>query len=177
MKPNELHELVHLPFIIKPEEINKRIAQFRVLLDKASVSDVTRQNESGETILHLMAVTPALVELAKEVIKKYPQLVSIRNNVGIYPIHTAILNENRELLEFLLSIDGPRTDTRGRSIIHHAVDASPEILELCCNAAPELIGETDGDGYTALERARDSGDTAAQQLLSSKIRLSPEKRT
>ncbi len=174
MKPNVLHDLLRLPLIIEQGELAKQIAEFRRLFNEASESDVISQDTSGETILHLMAKNPVFIELSKEVIKKYPQLLSIRNHVGIYPIHTAILNQNSKQLEFLLSIDGPRTDTRDRTIIHHGVNASPEILDLCCNAAPELISEVDGEGYTALERAIESGNTAAQRILLTKARPSQD---
>lgn len=78
----------------------------------------TLQDSAGNTILHNLVEVPGFDEIVCDLLHSHPEMALISNNVGLYPIHTAILNQQTVAVHALLAIQGvlDLKDGRGRPL-------------------------------------------------------------
>ncbi len=111
------------------------------VLNTAAPGHLTHQDTSGNTVFHLMAASDFTKLLAKA-IDQEPSGLSINNNTTKYPIHTAILNGQLEIVDLLLKNPGviQLTDYKGRNALHYAAQYASEdiILQRCCQAVTDI---------------------------------------
>lgn len=136
-------------------------------LVQAGTMPLSHQDVSGETVFHLMAAH-GFTELLIKYTQNDPSGLFISNNFAKYPIHTAILNNQPELVAYLLKIPSMPsvTDSRKQCALHCAAKyGSKEMLLLCLKATPDL-NVTDGEGKTALTLAIEMNNQEAIEVLS-----------
>ncbi len=109
-------------------------------LNGAAPGLLTQQDNSGETVFHLMAAYGFNALLTTE-IARVPQAVFIRNNYTQYPIHTAILNNRYEIARVLLNIPtvATLTDASHRAALHYAAQyGTQDMVRLCCSTSDDI---------------------------------------
>lgn len=147
-------------FLIKQKE-----ATFKVLFEYNQDSIAHKDNE-GNTAVHGLAAG-GFDALLNEVLHHNQTCAFYHNNHMRYPIHSAILNNNLGAATLLFSIDKVNTlkDAQMRTALHYAARYSAQdMLAICCLAASD-INQTDTEGKTALELAREAGIEENVQFL------------
>ena len=145
--------------------IGKKAWIFRKL-NTAEPSLLEHQDDSGDTVFHLMAVS-GFKRVLIECLKTAPQAVFISNNRMRYPIHAAILNNQADIVDVLLSIPDIAllTDASGQCALHYAARyGSPTIVKQCCEATPN-INCLDNENRTPLMLAISSQHIDAAKIL------------
>uniref|UniRef100_A0A6N2LYS0 Uncharacterized protein n=1 Tax=Salix viminalis TaxID=40686 RepID=A0A6N2LYS0_SALVM len=66
---------------------------------------ITRRNSQNDTVLHLAARRGKHSDIIKSLAQSNPSLMRKTNTKGNTPLHDAVINGNRELAKFLVSID------------------------------------------------------------------------
>lgn len=154
-----------LPLIHPDTLMNQKEKIFKLLWKKAPESLLER-NESGETVLHLMA-EQGYATLMSEVLTKYPNLIQVPNNHSHFPIHTAILNQQMGCVSLLLKHQdvSEQQDNQGRTALHYSARyGSDTLVNTCCNAITN-IDPLDCNERTPLMLAAESGNIPAISIL------------
>ncbi len=129
-----------LPCLFDYELVEKKEHIFNLLTEKEPIL-WSLEDEGGDTLLHQIAAQ-GFINLANLVIEKHPHLVEEQNKKNsLFPIHTAILNNNTEVVAALLAIPGVAhlSDKNGRTALHYAACYADEsIVELCIAAVQDL---------------------------------------
>lgn len=136
------------------------------LLINAAPKCLARQNKSGDTVLHLMAAN-GFTRLLANVIKQQPQALCISNNRTLYPIHTAVLNRQYEIIDLLLKnpLVVAQVDSQQRNALHFAAQyGGQDILQRCCDVFTN-IDILDGEHNTPLMLATQANNTESINTL------------
>ena len=128
--------------------------------------DVYDKDSDGCTILHkaCKACTNGKLTHIKHLVQNYPALLTMRNNVGMAPLHYAGCAGSVELLEYLISFqcDVLDTDSGGLTILHHACKENkltlvkhifenyPALLTVIANKGVKLIHTAGRSGSVEL---------------------------
>ncbi len=145
--------------------IGKKAWIFTTLNTKAP-GLLEHQDSSGDTVFHLMAVH-GFKRLLTEYMVIVPKALFISNNRMRYPIHTAILNNQPDIVELLLSVPDMAmlADAKGQGALHYAARyGSPAIVKQCCDATRE-INCIDNANRTPLMLAISSQNIEAAKIL------------
>lgn len=139
--------------LILPIRHNEQLRQSKIaifnLLNDNELQILSHQDESGNTVVHQMAVQ-GFDYLLTEILKTHSSLADIKNNHTHYPIHTAILNDNFKCVHVLIGIKNADTltDSNGWTPLHYAARyANTDILKECYQASNnknprDLMGRT-----------------------------------
>ena len=144
---------------------NNKEAIFRRLF-AANPETVAHKDALGDTVFHAMA-SHGYTQLLTDLISTDTRGAFYHNNAIQYPIHTAILNNNADIVKLLLTIDQVATlhDSQNRVAIHYAaMYGSKEIIQLCCDATHDLVIH-DTEGKTPLMLAMEAENHEAIEVL------------
>jgi uncharacterized protein len=160
-----IHSALFVPMLHEDNLIERKIDIFKQL-QKSAPNSVLKKDGSDTTVMHLMA-SQGFSSLLDDLMKSNPGLISIPNNLGHYPIHTAILNDKKACVELLLSNDAvsSQKDSKKRTPLHYAGRyANKEMVILCAKKAKD-IDARDYQGHTPLMLAVLAGNLQAVQAL------------
>ncbi len=151
--------------------IENKEAIFREL-DTLTPDLMARKDNSGDTVLHLMACAAmgshVFSALCAELLSRDAHPQQYANHQTHYPIHTAILNNKIAIIESLLKVDGVArlTDAEGKVALHYAAqyDAPQTVLEQCIAATPD-INCRDRSRRTPLMVAAEAKNISAMDAL------------
>ncbi len=143
-KPNQNNQTPMFSALLIPMNHDEAFMRKKELifqaLNVAAPGLLTHQDNSGETVFHLMAAYGFNALLTTE-IAHVPQAAFIRNNYTQYPIHTAILNNRYEIARVLLNIPtvATLTDANHRAPLHYAAQyGTQDMVELCCSTSHNI---------------------------------------
>jgi ankyrin repeat protein len=128
-----------------------------------------QHDRDGNTALHQMA-SHGFEQIIEQVLCLNPRLAFLKNNASLYPVHTAILNQQSGSLKQLLKIDGVATlsDSKERVPLHYAARyGTPDMVDQCCLATRD-IDITDKADKTPLIWAAETGNQDALEFLLAK---------
>ncbi len=154
-----------MPVLYESDLKENKIKMFKLLKDKLPGS-VKRQDNNGDTVLHLMAAH-GFSDLMVELLRSNAELVYINNQHRHYPVHTAILNNQAECVHLLLQQKDVVTlaDSNGWVALHYAARYSgKDIVALCCDATQNL-NYLDESGRTPIMLAAEVANIAAMEAL------------
>lgn len=185
--------IVFLDQLNNPDIKKQKIAIFRLFIQQLkdlyqknrhqAVEFFMCQDVSGNNFMHYIAAYnfyQLFEELLNDIswIKKAlvgnDGLIFQPNNFLHYPIHAAILNNQQEIIERLLSLPNVAllTDARGQTPLHYAAKfATKNIVEICCNVFKDIeeresyINCLDGDDKTPLMLATEVNNIKAIEVL------------
>ncbi len=154
-----------LPWDSDDALMRKKEAIFNVLIS-ADPTLWLQKDISGDTVLHQMA-SAAYTELVSKAIAKAPQLLFICNHAQYYPIHTAILNQQSDIVELLLKIKGVESleAPRKKSLLHFSVTYGTNNIVKHCIKACSNINVRDMEGNTPLLTAAIAGNIDFLDIL------------
>jgi ankyrin repeat protein len=165
-----LFSVLKLPISATPDQILDREEIFWLLWSNTSPDIRLGLDESGGTVLHLIAAH-GFDRLAYKILEEEPQLSSIarRFHNQDYPIHTALLNGQYTVAKVLFDLDSQTSNylnAHEQLPLHVAAQCgSKAIWMLCCDRINgDDINQVDIDGHTALA------------LLSGRFTLTAEER-
>lgn len=142
-----------------------KIAIFRLLRDKGT-QPLNHRDDSGNTILHQMVLSD-FIDLIQETLATEPSLAAIKNNHTLYPIHTAILNNQIQSVALLLQVkEGANlADKNGWTALHYAaIHAQQPLLKECCKFYTN-VDVLDHQKRTPLMLAAEYENLAALKIL------------
>ena len=127
---------------------------------------LTQHDKDGNTTLHQMAAH-GFVQIMEQVLNTNPTLAFLKNNAGLYPVHTAILNQQSGALNQLLKIEGvaAQGDSKNRAPLHYAARYGTMEMVKACYLATKDIDITDHADKTPLIWAAQAGNQDALELL------------
>ena len=136
------------------------------LLRPYSPNILTERNESGDNLLHSMAVY-GYTNLVQEILANVPALASIPNNSTHYPIHAAILNAQHDCAKYLISVEkvGQLVDVKGRNALHYAAKYGDQDMVQICVKSTIGINSVDKRLQTPLILATRANNTEAMKTL------------
>lgn len=105
-----------------------------ILLPLTPDAYTTRDN-AGNNILHNLVEARGFDAIVQDVLQSHPKVAFTPNNAGLYPIHTAILNQQSKAVKALLAIDGVSSlkDGRNRPLsfyMHPSKDGSSDLNDI-----------------------------------------------
>lgn len=145
-----LFSALMLPMDHDEEMIRNKESIYRILSQDIKDS-LTQRNESGDTLLHMMAVY-GYAKLIQDILPKAKVLASTPNHLTHYPIHAAVLNAQHECAKCLIAVEGVEhlTDAKGRNALHYAAKyGDKEMVQICMNS-PIAIDSVDERDQTPL---------------------------
>ncbi|KAG5545368.1 hypothetical protein RHGRI_017743 [Rhododendron griersonianum] len=151
----------------------KRVDLVHELLKMVSVDQLdklTLQNNVGNTILHEASTSDKLVQAAKEMLIKAPELLNIRNDFDVTPLYRSVEFGRMNMFKFLDDLirrQKQTTDQEGDleadpevyyrrnskvTVLHTAVAiGSFDLALFIATRYKHLVDEQDNDGMTALQ--------------------------
>ncbi|KAL0315846.1 UNVERIFIED_CONTAM: hypothetical protein Sradi_5462800 [Sesamum radiatum] len=123
---------------------------------------IAAKDENGSTAL-AFAATVGNVEAAAILVNRMPSLLYIQNNYGDFPLQTAALYAQRDMLKYLISVtkddfgENPYAGSAGLRLLLFVIDA--EFLD----TALDLVAK-----YPDLARLKDSYDFSALEKITTK---------
>ena len=165
LKQAPARSALFVPILHDDGVIARKQSIFLTLLE--SHPDVlTEHDKDGNTALHQMA-SHGFVQIMEQVLNTNPTLASLKNNAGLYPVHTAILNQQSGALNLLLNIEGVASqgDSKNRVPLHYAVRYGTLDMVKACYLATKDINITDNADKTPLIWAAEAGNQVALESL------------
>lgn len=161
-----IHSALFVPLCYEDDLLldkKKKIVQSLLSLSPEALS---MQDNDGNTLLHLM-VTDAFDSLIADIVMAGPKLPFIKNSASVYPIHTAILNQQNKAVDALLAINGVAslTDGHGCLPLHYAARYATSDIVKSCGLATKDLNATDGQKRTPLLWAAYAGNEEAFTTL------------
>lgn len=143
-----------------------KIAIFKLLNDKGN-QVLEHQDSNGETVMHRMALH-GFSDLIDETLIRNPRLAFMKNNNTLYPIHTAILNNQEASVSSLLNENSADlADSNGWKPLHFAARQTNSMILEQCLRYPSHLNEPDIQGRTPLMLAAELGNIDAVATLMS----------
>lgn len=142
-----------------------KISCFRKLRERVPLA-LSQRDSSGDTVLQRMAIH-GYSSLMNELLAVSPEISLIPNKRKIYPIHTAILNQEAECVSILLQQKDAEqlSDIKGRGALHYAAYfGTAEIVMRCCDVLKNL-NPLDARGVTPLMLAAEAGNMKTLDAL------------
>ncbi|MCH9756606.1 MAG: ankyrin repeat domain-containing protein [Gammaproteobacteria bacterium] len=166
--PSQLFQALEMTVTDGPEALVKKTAEFKALWMRATPEVRSAQNGAGQTLLHVMVVY-GFEDLIKDVLQEMPKL-ALRHakEKGEYPIHTAILNHEIEVVQLLLEVPGVARlkNNIGQTALHYAARfGSQDMMALCCKMRAGNINEKDRLGKTPLALAKEDNTPDVEAVL------------
>lgn len=160
-----VHRALFVP-MLHDANLLKRKEEIVAMLLALTPEALSMQDQEGDTLLHLLAMQQ-FDHLLAQVLKANSQLAFIKNNNEIFPVHTAILNHQREALDLLLAIEGGDKlgDKQNRLPIHYAALYGDSKMVASCCRNKENINARDDEGKTPLLAAISTDNQAAIKIL------------
>lgn len=164
-----LFQVLELGLDAGPKELRASEAKFRALWEQATPKVRAEKNAQGQTLLHVM-VLYGFHQLVQETLQTMPALAMQHGKQnGDYPIHTAVLNHQLEVVKLLLAVPGVGRlkNTLHQSALHYAARfGSQDMMRVCCESCPTEINQKDRLGKTplALAQAENTPDVEAVLL-------------
>ncbi|XP_058219975.1 protein ACCELERATED CELL DEATH 6-like [Rhododendron vialii] len=124
-------------------------------------------NKAKNTALH-EAVRNRHLRVVEFLIKVYPELAGLVNNVGESPLYFAAREGMLEIVNWILTAAPSSAcgGSDGQTALHAAVvEGHFDVIESLVRAKPQLVKETDHHGRTPLYSAASSGDHRTVQRL------------
>jgi len=167
---NKQHEMpinyvLGLP-VLHDEVLPKSKQSIFINLYNLVPESIKQPSIDGTTVAHQMAVH-GYVDLLSLMLTENPRLVTVADNHGKLPIHSAILNGQAAAAQMLLKGGNAErmVDFEQRNPLHYAAQyGNKEMLELCC-AAVRNIESVDKNGKTPLMLAAYNGNLDAVTFL------------
>lgn len=159
-----IHSALELPIQKDERSIPTKVAIFEYLKNQAP-SVLTSVDSSGDTIAHLMAVN-GFNNLINDLIKDNKDLLFVNNNHSRYPIHTAILNNQLDVVRTLIKVPEMALvkDAEKRTALHYAAKyGNADMVLACCEGGG--INALDTANKTPLITAAEAGNLPAVQAL------------
>jgi uncharacterized protein len=167
---NDYLELPLFSTLIMPPDANNEVRKNKEIiftLLKNQTPDVIKyRDQNRDSILHLMAAF-GFSSLYKELINDIRELAFCKNNQSHYPIHSAIINRNLDIVCLLMDIQDVSlsADGNGRKPLHYAAGyGTSEIVSICC-AKTNDINIRDHYQKTPLMIAVETKNLDAMQVL------------
>lgn len=160
-----LHSALLMPISHDSDLQENKTAIFKLLYAKAP-SLLMHRDASGDTVVQLMAAF-GFSELLAELLQSHTEIAFVSNNHSHYPIHTAILNNQIEIVDMLLKIPGVDSlaDMHGQVALHYAVRyGTKEMVLRCCKDCTDINAEDD-DHQTAWGLACSANNASAMEIL------------
>ncbi|XP_061186225.1 putative ankyrin repeat protein RF_0381 [Saccostrea echinata] len=129
--------------------------------------DPTLQSNSGINILH-MACMNAQLEMCRNIIKHYPDMLNQVSNEGWNAIICAAHGGSTEILELLVKIglDPMHKVNNGRNILHIAcMKSNVAMCRHIINHYPEMLDQVDNNGWNAAICTALEGNVQVLNLL------------
>ncbi|WAR08043.1 ANK1-like protein [Mya arenaria] len=126
------------------------------------------KSECGATLL-MKAAWNGKIEVVKYLCNNYPELKEARDFLGCYCLHYAACGGHNKMIEFLLSegLDTNMVSNEGHNILQVAIyHEKSETVQYLCEAYPELAAARDNVGKTAMDYARQIGNSELIRVLS-----------
>ena len=155
------------------EQMIKNKQEIYSFLSSLAKSLLQEKNESGDTILHTMAVY-GYKELIQETLNHSAELASVPNNSIRYPIHAAILNGQHECAKMLAAVPGVDRliDSKGRSALHYAAKYEDASMVTICLHSAISKNSVDKRQQTALMLAVIAKNSSAvEELIDSGVQV------
>lgn len=156
-----IQSALFVPIAYQKNNLDRKQQIVRALLP-LSPAALSRHDKDGNTLMHLAVLNP-FDELINDLVKAAPKLPFIKNTAGLYPIHTAILNQQAQAVDKLLAIDKVATLTDGHENLplHYAARYGiAGIVTSCCKATTD-VNCLNGEGRTPLLEAVYAGNEEA----------------
>ena len=165
---SQLFEALELTLEDGPKEIQKKVVAFKALWDQASMDVRREKNKLGQNLLHMMDVY-GFKQLIEETLQVMPELALQHAKLdGDYPIHTAVLNHQIEVVQLLLAIPGVARlkNSLHQSALHYAARfGSQDMMRLCCKFCAGEINAKDRLGRTPLALAQAENTPDVETVL------------
>jgi ankyrin repeat protein len=155
------------------EKMIKNKQQIFSLLSRLDRSLLLEKNESGDSILHTMAIY-GYNELINEMLNHSAELASVSNNSMRYPIHAAILNGQHECTKILSTIPGVEKliDSKGRNALHYAAKYGDASMVSICLKSTISKNSVDSRQQTPLMLAAIAKNSSAvKELIDSGVQV------
>ncbi|HHF7398480.1 TPA: ankyrin repeat domain-containing protein [Legionella anisa] len=148
------------------QELKKRKIELFNILKNAAPFTMNAVTLNGETVAHLMAKN-GFTNLLEDLAKEHSILLFTKNNHGKYPIHLAILNQQLQTVERLITIPGIEElrDAEKRCALHYAAAFGNVEMIKACVITKNYLNARDAYQKTPLIRAAESGNLEAVQFL------------
>ena len=164
-KQYPVNSALFVPMLYEDGLIERKEIIFKDLF--ASAPDVVNHHDKdGNTVMHQMAAHE-FGALMSWLLGSNPELAFLKNNASLYPVHTAILNQQIAALNLLLDIDAVAAlgDAEKRVPLHYAARyGTADIVERCCLATDD-INIRDNADKTPLLWAAEAGNQDALDVL------------
>lgn len=163
-KKSPLQLALMLPMSYEEDLIDAKKRIFRTLV-KTAPQMLAKQDKDEQCILHF--IRDEFVDLAQESLAKEPTLALIKNKESLFPIHTAILNNQEKITKLLLSMKNVSglEDGHRQNALHYAASyGNKETLKLCIAASSD-INKSDNESKTPLILAVEHNNTDAVKCL------------
>ena len=155
-----------LPMRYDEDLLQKKEILFRVFCSETS-RGLVHQDNNGDTVFHLMA-QHGLKKLLQDSLQQESIGLFLCNHRIHYPIHTAVLNNQIEVIDLLLKTPNVAllADSKGQVALHYAARyGANDTVQLCCEANPELINMPDNESKTPLMLAVEARNIEVLQTL------------
>lgn len=160
-----IHSACFIPLMMLRDSLHKKEIIINMLF-QAAPETILIGDDQGNTAFHYMAKKGFNV-LLEQHIKKNTRGIFLHNRFHRFPIHEAILGNQLETIQLLMSLKdvSTLTDTKKRAAIHYAACfGSTEILKVCCEHTDNL-DVLDADGKTPIILAAKYKNVAALNVL------------
>lgn len=160
-----IYSALLMPVFFSPDLRKSKIEIYRLLVAKDQ-GTLNSLDDSGDTILHRM-VAQGFFELIQETLEIKPDLLNISNKHVHYPIHTAILNKQKECVEILMKYQGVelQVDAEQQTPLEYAFKCNDQdLIEICVNASTD-INRRNSFGETPLLLAARTGNLSVVSTL------------
>ncbi|KTC66646.1 Ankyrin repeat protein [Legionella adelaidensis] len=164
-KESPLQSVLFVPMWHSDNYLEKKNALFKELWKKAPET-IRNEDIDGNNVLHLLA-SHNFPDLLKEVVQAQPSLASRANNQMVYPVDTAVLNNQLDSFKSLIQVPNAAALTDGlkRIPLHYAARYGDEKFIEACIPFTTDINTTDNEGKTPLLLAAEAGNMATVKAL------------
>lgn len=164
-KESPLQSVLFVPMWHSRHSIEKKKTLFRTLWQKAPET-IMNEDIDGNNVLHLLA-SHHFPDLLKEVVQAQPSLANRANNQMVYPVNTAVLNNQLDSFKTLIQLANAAALTDGlkRTPLHYAARYGNKTFVEACFPFTTEINIRDSEDKTPLLLAAEAGNLEAVKVL------------